>query len=125
MKEFLLIYQGGEPDWMEKWSPEKQQNVMAQWGAWFKELEASGNLRIPGAALTPEGTILTRNGGDIVTDSTMPEVKELIGGFSVIQAESLSRASEIAKGSPYLAHNPQGSILVRSMYAPEAGEESQ
>ncbi len=123
MKEFLLIYQGGDPDWMEKWSPEKQQNVMAQWGAWFKELEASGNLRNPGAALNPEGTILTRNGGDIVTDSTMPEVKELIGGFSVIQAESLQRATEIAKGSPFLGNNPEGSILVRSVFAPEAGDQ--
>ncbi len=125
MKEFLLIYQGGDCSWMETWSPEKQQEVMAQWGAWFKELEASGNLRNPGAALTPEGSILTRNGGDIVTDSTMPEVKELIGGFSVIQAESLESATELAKGSPFLANNPDGSVLVRSVFAPEAGQKPQ
>ncbi len=51
MKEFLLIYQGGDCHWMETWSPEKQQEVMAQWGAWFKELEADvfGQLQILGS----------------------------------------------------------------------------
>ena len=113
MADFLLVYQGGEPNWMEKWSPEKIQTVMQEWGAWFKELEASGNLRNPGAALKTGGAVLTRNGAGIKTDTSMPEVKELIGGYSVIQAENLEKATELAKGSPFLKNNPNGNILVR------------
>lgn len=113
MTDFLLIYQGGDPSWMESAKPEEVQGVMEQWGAWFKELETSGHLRNPGAALAPGGAVLRRNGGGIATDQALPEVKELIGGYSVIAAESLKEASEVAKGSPFLKNNPTGSVLVR------------
>ena len=36
----------------------------------------------------------------------MSEVKELIGGYSVIQAASLAEATELAKGAPFLQNNP-------------------
>lgn len=118
MNDFLLIYQGGDPNWMER-SPEEIEVVMAQWGQWFKELEASGNLRSPGAALAPGGIDLKTNGNAIVTDAPMAEVKELIGGYSVIQAESLEAAAELAKGSPFLENNPDGRVLVRPVLSPE------
>ena len=41
------------------------------------------------------------------------EVKELIGGYSVLQAASLEEATELAKGSPFLKNNAQGRIVVR------------
>ena len=119
MTDFLLIYEGGDPNWMKNWGPEKIQAVMQEWNAWFKELEASGNLRNPGAALAPGGAVLTKTDNGIATDTTMSEVKELIGGYSVIQAESLDKATEIAKGAPFLRNNPDGNILVRPVLAPE------
>jgi len=112
MTDFLLIYEGGEPTWSDR-SPEEIQAVMEQWGAWFKELEASGNLRNGGSALAPGGAILSRDGSRIKTDKALPEVKELIGGFSVIAAETLDEAVELAKGTPFLENNPNGSVLVR------------
>ena len=118
MNDFLLIYQGGDPTWTER-SPEEIEAVMAQWGQWFKNLEASGNLRSPGAALAPGGLALRKNGSTIVTDAPMAEVKELIGGYSVIQAESLEAAAELAKGSPFLVNNPDGRVLVRAVITPE------
>jgi hypothetical protein len=118
MNDFLLIYQGGDPTWTER-SPEEIEAVMAQWGQWFKNLEASGNLRSPGAALAPGGLALRKNGSTIVTDAPMAEVKELIGGYSVIQAESLEAAAELAKGSPFLQNNPDGRVLVRAVITPE------
>lgn len=118
MNDFLLIYQGGDPNWMDR-SPEEIEAVMQQWDRWFKELEASGNLRNPGAALAPGGVTLRKNGGAIVTDTPMVEVKELIGGYSVIQADSLEAAAELAKGSPFLDNNPDGRVLVRPVLSPE------
>ena len=51
MTDFLLLYEGGDSKWMENAAPEDIKGVMDQWGAWFKQLEASGHLRNPGAAL--------------------------------------------------------------------------
>ncbi len=119
MTEYLLLYQGGDPDWMTNATPAELQAVMEQWGAWFKELETSGNLRNPGAALKSDTATLRKRGADIVTDTTLPEVKELIGGFSVIQAESLDHATELAKGCPFLRNNPDGRVLVRRVMTAE------
>lgn len=118
MNDFLLIYQGGDPTWTER-SPEEIEAVMRQWGRWFEELEASGNLRNPGAALAPGGLTLRKNAGAIVTDTPMAEVKELIGGYSVIQAEPLEAAAELAKGSPFLENNPNGRVHVRPVLSPD------
>lgn len=113
MHDYLLLYEGGDKSWMETATKEEMDGVMAQWGAWFQELEASGNLRNPGSALAPGGAVLAHNGGSIATDMTLPEVKELIGGFSVVAADSLESATEVAKGCPFLKNNPTGTILVR------------
>ena len=113
MTDFLLLYEGGDSSWMENAAPEEIKGVMDQWGAWFKELEASGHLRNPGAALAPGGAVLRTNGGDIETDQALPEVKELIGGLFVIAADSIEEASEVAKGSPFLRNNPNGTVLIR------------
>ncbi len=113
MNDFLLVFQNGDPKWMEKRTPAEIQQNMQAWGEWFKQLEASGHLRNPGAALSPGGAVLTRNGGGFRTDTSMAEVKELIGGYSVIQAKDLAEATELAKGAPFLQNHPNGQILVR------------
>ena len=120
MTDFLLIYQGGDPNWMENSTPEEIQTHMAAWGDWFKELEASGHLRAPGNALAQGGATLTANAGEIQTDTAMPEVKELIGGYSVIQAATLEEATEVAKSGPFLGHNPSGKVLVRPILQMDA-----
>ncbi len=112
MADFLLIYQGGNPAWREKPAAEIEAAMQA-WGQWFKQLEATGNLRNPGAPLAPGGVVLRANGRRILTDTAMAEVKELIGGYSIIAADSLEQAAELAKGSPFLQNNPDGRVLVR------------
>jgi len=113
MTDFLLIYEGGDSKWMEKQTPDEIQKTMQAWGEWFKRLEASGNLRNPGAALAPGGAVLTTNGRGVQTDTSMSEVKELIGGYSVIAADSIEQAAELAKGGPFLGNNPGGRVLIR------------
>jgi hypothetical protein len=41
MSEFLLIYQGGDPTWVERYTPEQKKTVMEAWDEWFKQLECS------------------------------------------------------------------------------------
>jgi len=115
MAEYMLIYQGGDPSWRERLTPEQIEAAMQAWGEWFKRLEASGNLRNPGAPLKPGGAVLRANGQRIQTDTVMPEVRELIGGYSVIAADSLEQAIELAKTGPFLKNNPDGRVLVREI----------
>jgi hypothetical protein len=110
MADFLLIYQGGDPSWREKPGADIEAAMQA-WGQWFKQLEATGNLRNPGAPLDSKGIAVRVNG--IQTDTAMAEVKELIGGYSIIAADSLEQAAELAKGSPFLRNNPNGTVVVR------------
>jgi hypothetical protein len=112
MADFLVIYQGGDSSWRERPKAEIDAAMQA-WGQWFKQLEATGNLRNPGAPLAAGGVVLRTNGSRIQTDTAMAEVKELIGGYSIIAADSLEQAAELAKGAPFLRNNPTGSVLVR------------
>jgi hypothetical protein len=112
MADFLLIYQGGDPNWRHKPAAEIEAAMQA-WGKWFKQLEATGNLRSPGAPLDQNGVVLRNNGRGVQTDRAMAEVKELIGGYSIVTAESLEQAAEIAKDCPFLRNNPDGTVLVR------------
>jgi hypothetical protein len=110
--DFLVIYQGGNPSWRERPAAEIEAAMQA-WALWFKQLEATGNLRNPGAPLAPNGVVLRTNGRGIETDTSMAEVKELIGGYTIIAADSLEQAAELAKGTPFLRNNPTGTVHVR------------
>lgn len=113
MTDFLLIFQNGDPNWMDGKSKEEMQKAMQAWGDWFKRLEQSGHLRNPGAALAKGGAVVTKNGQGFHTDTSMSEVKELIGGYTIVQASSLAEATDLAKGSPFLQNNPGGQVVVR------------
>jgi hypothetical protein len=113
MADFLLVFRGGDPKRMEHATPEERKTMMEAWGAWFKQLEKSGHLRNPGAALGQGSAVLTKSGKQMHTDTAAAEVKELIGGYSVIAAANLDEAAELAKGAPFLQNNPQGNVLIR------------
>src|SRR5512143_513309 len=119
MTDYLLTYEGGNITWTKR-SPEEIRAALEQWADWFKDLEAKGVLRNPGSALAPGGAVVTRHGKGFATDTTMAEVKELIGGFSIIRADSVEKAAEIAQGSPFLRNNPSGRIRVQPVFEPPA-----
>jgi hypothetical protein len=119
MRDYLVMYEGGDGSWTKR-SPAEIQAAMQEWGAWFKDLEARGVLRNPGSALAPGGAVVTRNGKGFVTDTTMAEVKELIGGFTIIRADSVEEAAGIAQGSPFLRNYPSGRIRVQPVFEPPA-----
>ena len=48
---------------------------------------------------------------NVVTDGPYVEVKEAIGGYSIIKASSLEEATELSKGCPILSVG--GSVEVR------------
>jgi hypothetical protein len=99
MAKFLFIYRGGNDEY-EKMTPEQIQQNMQKWGAWIGEALQKGWMTDPGDALTMEGRLV--NSKKVVTDGPFVESKEIVGGYSVVQADTIDAAAELAKGCPGL-----------------------
>jgi hypothetical protein len=95
MSEFLFVYRGGMrgPS-----SPEQMQQIMQKWMNWLQELGAKGHLKDRGNPLEPGGKVVTGE-RKLVTDGPYAE-KDLVGGYSLIEATDLAQAAELSKGCP-------------------------
>jgi len=113
MKDFMLIYKGGDPEWMTNTSPEEMASSMEQWGAWLGMLEQKEQLVSGGSPLHYTGKSLTKDG--VVTDVSMAEIKELVTGYSVIKAEDYAGAIEVAKQCP-IFNFPDITVEVREVF---------
>ena len=107
MEKFMFIFQGGIK---QDASPEELQSNMGLWMAWIEQLNKDGRY-VAGEPLLPGGKLVT--GKNTVTDGPFTEGKELVGGYFVIQANSLEEAAEIAKGYPDFAYD--GTVQVRQI----------
>lgn len=106
MSEFLYLYRGGQ----RGRTPEQSEQIMQKWLAWMKDLTAGGNLKDPGQPLEGEGKVVKER-GRTVTDGPFAEAKDLVGGFTLIEAPSLEHAAELARGCPIL--EVDGSVEIR------------
>ena len=64
----------------------------------------------PGDGLTEEGRVVDPK---VVTDGPFVESKEIVGGFSIVQAGTIDAAAALAKGCPALLTG--GSVEVRTL----------
>lgn len=79
-------------------SPEEMQNRMTKWFGWNDKMAQAGILK-GGNALTPQ--IRRIVGKDrTVTDLTAAEVKEIVGGYYVVEAENFDAVEQIAQDFP-------------------------
>jgi hypothetical protein len=94
MAEFVYLYRGGE----RPASPEQSQQVLQKWMAWFKGLADKGHIVDRGQPLERTGKIV--KGAKNVTDGPFAEAKDVVGGFTLIKADDVAHAAELAKGCP-------------------------
>jgi hypothetical protein len=99
--EYMLIFRG--TDWHKGLSPEQTQQVASQWMAWFKQLTEQGKA-IAGNPLDNRGKIVSGKHGGIVADGPFAESKEAIGGYFLLQVDSLDEAVAIARDCPGLPY---------------------
>ncbi len=97
MPKFMFVYRGGH-EGMEDASPEQMQQVMQMWMDWIQGGTEAGWLLDGGDGLKPNGAVVKADLS--VTDGPFAESKELVGGYSMVQATDLAAAIELAKGSP-------------------------
>lgn len=95
MSEFVFLYRGGEP----AASAEEGQQTMQKWMAWMQELGQNGHLKDAGQPLESAGKVVAGR-SKTVTDGPYAETKDIVGGFTLVTAESLAQAAELSKGCP-------------------------
>jgi len=78
--------------------------------AWMKDLGANGHLKDRGQPLERAGK-LVQGKQKTVTDGPFVEAKDVVGGYTLIEAEDLSEAVELSKGCPIF--EVEGAVEVR------------
>ena len=99
MANFVLLYSGGG---MAE-TPAEQEAVMQAWGAWFGKIGSA--LVDGGNPFTPVAKTISKGGK--VSDGP---VGALASGYSIVKADSLDAAVELAKGCPVLTSGGQISV---------------
>ncbi len=110
MARFLFVYRNTS-DSYNTLSPEEMQQMLQKWNAWITEGLRQGWMLDAGDGLKREGRVV--NAKKVVTDGPFIEAKEIVGGFSLVQADSLDAAAELARGCPIFLRG--GSVEVRPL----------
>ena len=108
MSDFTFLYRGRDTNA----SPEQMQKTMEKWRAWFKDLGEKRHLKDIGHPLEHTGKVV-QGKQKSVTDGPFAEAKDVVGGFSLIQAGDLNEAVELSKSCPIL--DVGGSVEVRQI----------
>jgi len=110
MKEFLLIFRNDFKN-LPLHSPEKMQATTKKWMDWIGGIAAQDKLFDRGNRLASSGKVVKPY--NVITDGPYSEIKESVGGYSIIKAPSYEDAVEIAKGCPVLKDG--GNVEVREI----------
>jgi len=98
MSEYLFLYRGGNTRAAGAVpSPEQMQQTMQKWTTWIKGLIDGGHLKEAGQPLEAGGKVVTAGNG--VNDGPYAE-KDLVCGYSIVEASDLSAAVELSSGCP-------------------------
>ena len=110
MQEFMLLFR--QPSFeVSQLSPEEFQAIAKRWQDWVGGIAAQGKLVAPGLRLATDGKVL--KAGGVVTDGPFVEIRERLGSFAVVRADSLDEATTLAHGCPVL--DAQGSVEIRAV----------
>lgn len=114
---FMMIYTGPEAE-----APPSDAE-QAEMGAFIGELVAAGQLLVTdGLKGSDRGTRIRQSGGRVTrSDGPFTESKEVIGGFAIVEVNSLDEAVDIAERFMKVAGD--GVSEIREMYdTPAFGE---
>jgi hypothetical protein len=112
MSRFLLLLHE-DPSVFAPMSPEEMQRIIGVYRAWKEDRMARGQI-VDAMKLRDEGgrRMVRRSGKLVVTDGPYTEVKDIVGGVFVVEAQSYDEAVALASGCPHLEY---GEIEVREV----------
>ncbi len=95
--------------------PDPNESTEEESFPWLDDLRARG-IWVTGDQLAPPRqarSVRVRDGKTLVTDGPFAETKEAVGGFDILECDSLEEAVEIAAGHPVAG---VGTIEVRRLW---------
>ena len=100
MKYMCLVYHDEEK--LKAMPTAELEQLMADCAAWLDDLQKSGRYVMSAALQTVRAasTVRSRDGTLSVTDGPFAETKEILGGFTLIEARDLNEAIQIASTLP-------------------------
>jgi hypothetical protein len=111
MKEFVLLFRQPSYDHSNT-SPTEYQALAKKWQDWVGGIVAQGKLVSNGPRLAMEGKVL--KAGGVITDGPFVEIRERLGSFIIVKADSLEEATTLAHGCPAL--DADGSVEIRPIF---------
>jgi hypothetical protein len=108
----LLLHQ--VPDYNLDLPREKMLEMTKRYMSWAESLGAKGKLA-GGEKLTAGGVRLVKvkDGKPVVSDGPYAELKDVVGGYFVIEAKDQAEAEAIAKDCPHVAISAANWIEIR------------
>ena len=110
MKEFLLVFRTDYNNTPER-TPEEAGAVTLQWMNWIKTIATENKLVDRGNRLNDTGRVLKPK--DVIINGPYTEIKESIGGYTLIKAESYDDAIKLSKDCPILSSG--GTVEIREI----------
>jgi hypothetical protein len=111
--EFLALIHTSKNGWDEL-SDDERQAVYKRYMEFSERPEVVGGAELQ--ETTTATTVRVRNGDSMVTDGPYAEVKEALGGFFILEADSIDDACRLAAEIPAAEH---GAIEVRPVFVRE------
>jgi len=110
MKDFLFVFRADYAN-MPTGTPEQIQEMTKRWMDWVGSIAAQNKLADRGNRLDNSGKVVRSK--NVVTNGPYAEIKESIGGYTLIKAESYTDAVELAKDCPIFTMG--GNVEVREI----------
>ena len=110
MKDYILLYRA-DYSLLAGMNDDERQAMTQRYMDWVSSIAGQDKLVERGNRLAPTSKTVAAN--NMVTNGPYTEVKEFIGGYSVIRAESYEEAVKLMDGSPVFELN--GKIEIREI----------
>ena len=108
MKEYLLLLRAGRPASTKTEAENKAE--MQAWGSYMGDLGKKGQL-VGGLPLQSGGMLVSAKG--VLSEPVNDGSEGIIGGYLIVKADNLQKASEMAKACPHIDN--EGNIEVREI----------
>lgn len=117
--QYALLYHETAAEAAKRADPAAADGYWAAWSHYIETLSKSGAMR-GGNALQPAATgttVRAGDGGRVVEDGPFADAREELGGFVIVEAQSIDEAIAFAEGAP-CARPGAGRVEVRPVHTP-------